>query len=189
MYNQVIAYNFLQNEKKKIGYTKKLTSASQYVFKFSYSCMFSLLIMLNNFLNNVESKIEPFIRPSIEYGILYRHCQAWYQITWLEYSNESLSLSSSSIHNSQYFSWICGLVVLYRAVGSGGTGGTKSPQAILLHKLHPQKVLNYQLFTLRRPLDFQTFLRSYCMYICSTLSSSIHQHRQQLSANTMYCTC
>ena len=106
---------------------KKKTSASQYVFKFSYSCMFSLLITLNNFLNNVGSKIEPFIRPSIEYGILYRHCQAWYQITWLEYSNEFLSLPSSSIHNSQYFSWICGLVVLYRAVGTGGTGGTIPP--------------------------------------------------------------
>ena len=111
--------------------------------------MFSLFLTLNHFLNNVESKIEPFIRPSIEYGILYRHCQAWYQITWLEYSNEFLSLPSSSIHNSQYFSWICGLVVLYRAVGTGGTGGTISPPplppAFLLHyqkhNLHHQKVL------------------------------------------------
>ena len=107
---------------------------------------------------------------------------------WNTQTNLSLfPLRPSIIHNISH-----GFVGWLYCTGPSEVGvqeGQNPPRQFLLHKLHPQKVLNYQLFTLRRPLDFQTFLRSYCMYICSTLSSSIHQHRQQLSANTMYCTC
>ena len=104
---------------------------------------------------------------------------------WNTQTNLSLSLSSSSIHNSQYFSWICGLVVLYRAVGTGGTGGKSPPPLIFaaLLEAQPSPSKGFKLLLIHPP-DFQTFLWFYCMYICSTLSSSIHYHRQQLSANT-----
>ena len=144
----------------------------------TYFCMFSLFLTLNNFLNNVESKIEPFIRPSIEYGILYRHCQAWYQITWLEYSNEFLSLfplRPSIIHNISH-----GFVGWLYCTGPSelGVQEGQSPPPPPPHFCCNYRSTNFSIKRLKLlfiyPLDFQTFLRSYCMYICSTLSSSIH---------------